>query len=109
MSHAAWITVPLPAASGRVDTAPGDATTNEYTGIFGGITVRNTGASAIQVDIYDNTNAASGNLLATIDLTAKGSVGACQTIELDGRGVRFFKGIYANYSAATAQGSVFVA
>ena len=109
MSHVGWIPIPLPATSGRVDSTPGDATTAEYTGIFGGITVRNMGVSAVQVDIYDNTSAASGTLLATIDLTAKGSVGACQTIEIDGRGVRFFKGVYASYSANTVQGSVYFA
>lgn len=102
MAHSKWIPVPLPAASGAPAGVPAAPL------VFGGFTMRNTGVAAVQVDIYDNTSAA-GTLLATVDLTAKGSVGACATWEPnDDAGLKVNTGVFVSYSAATVQGSLFV-
>ena len=98
-----WHPVAIPGASGAIEGAPKGGL-----GSFGGWTLRNTAATAVQVDFYDNASAGSGTLLGTIDLTAKGSVGATSTVEFDEGGVAYANGVYALYSATGVQGSVFI-
>lgn len=103
-----WVPTPLTGAAGRVDTQAGNAST-PIPGRFGGYTIRNNDTVSVQVDIYDNASAASGTLLATMDLTAKGTVGACQTVMYDDRGIVFEHGVYVNPSVVSQiVGSVFL-
>lgn len=107
MAYSKWRAAPISTAftTGQVDNKAADSSFNG--GVYGGYTFRNTTVAAIQVDIYDNTSAA-GTLLGSIDLTAKGSVGASATVMPDGEGVRYTNGVFVACSAAGVQGSVFL-
>lgn len=87
----------LPAASGAVVGAP---TGKTCPATFAGLTVYNSGANPVSVEIYDNASAATGTLLAAADLTAKGTNGSWAHIDL-ADGVLFMNGLFANYIGTT--------
>ena len=91
--------VKLPASTGALAkiSVPGST--------FHGFAVHSVGGAAV-VRFWDNASAASGTLLATVDLTAPGTVG-CFVNEA-GLNLMVFNGVWVEYVSGTVEGSVYV-
>lgn len=105
MALSRYHAVTCPTANGAIYTP---ATDSAFVGgVIGGYSLRNTGASKVTVDVFDNTTN-SGAIIFSVELEATGSAQASQTY-LEDCGVYFTQGLYVAVSGSTVLGSFFVA
>lgn len=105
MALSRYHAVTCPTANGAIWTPATD--TAFVGGVIGGYSLRNTGASKVTVDVFDNTTN-SGAIIFSIELGATGAANASLTY-LEDCGVYFTKGLYVAVSANTVLGSFFIA
>lgn len=105
MALSRYHAVTCPTANGALYTS---ATDSAFPGgVIGGYSLRNTGASKVTVDVYDNTTN-SGTIIFSLEVGATGAANASLTY-LEDCGVYFTKGLYVAVSGSTLLGSFFLA